>query len=42
MSDILEAVGTATLILLPVVVFMIVVSIKAANRGEENSPSNDH
>lgn len=37
MSEILNALGTATLLLLPIVVLVIVVSIAAVNRGETGS-----
>lgn len=37
MSDILSALGMGAMILTPVVLFMIVVSLVAVKRGEENS-----
>jgi hypothetical protein len=42
MSNILAALGSAALLLSPVVVLMIVVSVVAGKRGEENAQGGNH
>ncbi len=42
MAEILMAMGTAALLLTPIVILTIVVSIVAVKRGEENLHGGDH